>query len=297
MVAPKIIIFGRYGQLGWEAARILPVLGNVTIYDFPEVDFTHPEAVRSLILREQPQIIFNAAAYTNVDKAESDVQTCRLINAITPGVLAEAALTCGAALLHFSTDYVFDGQKSTPYIEIDPPHPLNMYGQCKLEGDLAILQTGAPAWIFRPSWVYSTRQGGFVTKVLEWARKQTTLRIVDDQISNPTWARFLAEAAVLALAQAHGDYAGWCQATRGVYHLAGKGGISRFEWAKAILELDPHPAEQIVQEILPAKSSEFPTPAVRPASNTLDCTHFEQTFHLCIPEWRSTLQLAMDTGG
>jgi dTDP-4-dehydrorhamnose reductase len=241
-----------------------------------------------------PQVIVNAAAYTNVDKAESEAELARQINSVSPGVLAEEARRLGAAFIHYSTDYVFDGCKGAPYTESDVPHPLNVYGQTKLEGEQAVQAAGGAYLILRTSWVYSLRQGGFVTKVLQWAREQETLRVVDDQISSPTWARMLAEATALIIAQGRDDPVGYLTEKAGLYHLAGSGACSRYEWAQAILELDPKKSEQKVQQLLPAKSSAFPTPAERPLVSVLECGKFEKTFGLRLPEWREALKLAIN---
>jgi dTDP-4-dehydrorhamnose reductase len=291
---PRILLLGKNGQLGWEFQRTLATLGEVAAYDWPEIDFAQPEALRALIRQLKPQIIVNAAAYTAVDRAESEPEKCAAINALAPALLAEEARASRAALLHFSTDYVYDGQKGSAYREEDVPHPLNTYGQTKLAGDQAIQQTGGAYWIFRTSWVYSLRRDSFVTKVLEWARRQKTLRIVHDQTGGPTWCRLLAEVSTQALAQGRQDHAGWVAQTAGIYHLAGSGWASRLEWARMILELDPHKEGQAVTELLPAETSEFPTPAVRPLAAAMDCSRFEETFGLRLPRWQTALRLLME---
>lgn len=288
----KILLFGKNGQLGWELQRTLATLGEVQAYDFPDVDFAHPETLRAIVRANDPQIILNAIAYTNVDKAESEPELARLINGASTGVIAEEALRCKVPFLHFSTDYVFDGKKGSTYVEADPTGPLNMYGQSKLEGENAALQVGGDVLILRTSWVYSMRQGGFVTKVLQWSRQQQVLRMVTDQVGNPTWARALAEitAQLLACAKASPD---WLGARRGVYHLAGDGAASRYEWAQAILRLDPQAAQQTVTQMLPALTAEFPTPAERPLFSALDCGRFARSFGLRLPPWQDALQLCM----
>ena len=265
------MLIGKNGQLGWELQRTLATLGEVISYDYPEIDLSKPENLRNIIRNAAPQIIVNAAAYTNVDKAESETELAQRVNAIAPGVMAEEARRLNAAIIHYSTDYVFDGKKGSSYVETDAPDPLNTYGKTKLEGELAVKAAGEAYWIFRTSWVFSLRQGGFVTKVLQWARQQTTLRIVDDQIGSPTWSRMLAEATAQVIAQGRNDPVEYLREKAGLYHLAGAGTASRYEWARAILELDPHREEQVMKELLPAKTSEFPTPAVRPMNTGLDC--------------------------
>ena len=290
----RILLIGRSGQLGWELQRCLAPLGEVVTYDYPEIDLAKPASLPALMRGVNPQVIVNAAAYTNVDKAESEAELARQINSVSPGVLAEEARRLGAAFIHYSTDYVFDGCKGAPYTESDALHPLNVYGQTKLEGEQAVQAVGGAYLVLRTSWVYSMRQGGFVTKVLQWAREQETLHVVDDQISSPTWARMLAEATALIIAQGQNDPVGYLTEKAGLYHLAGSGACSRYEWAQAILELDPKKSEQKVRQLLPAKSSEFPTPAERPLVSVLECGKFEQVFGLRLPEWRGALKLAIN---
>jgi dTDP-4-dehydrorhamnose reductase len=292
----KILLFGKHGQLGWELQRSLQGLGQVLAYDYPEVDFTAPSSLRRLVEDIGPQIVINAAAYTDVDKAESEAERAKLINAEAPALLAEMCRDLGAALIHYSTDYVFDGQTGTPYTENDAPRPLNVYGQTKLDGEGAIFQAGATSLIFRTAWVYSMRRASFVSKVLSWAHSQPEIRIVDDQISNPTWARALAEITTQLLAKAGPDPLPWLSERAGLYHLAGGGFASRQEWAKAILQNDPDQTHQVVQRVLPARSAEFPTVAVRPLFTALDCGKFERTFAVRLPDWELALSLAMKTG-
>jgi dTDP-4-dehydrorhamnose reductase len=285
---------GKIGQLGWELQRTLAPLGTVLALDYPEIDLTKPENLDSLVQEVKPLVIVNATAYTAVDKAENEADIAHAINAVAPGIMAESARKINAGLIHFSTDYVFDGEKGSPYLETDAPNPLGVYGQSKLTGEREIEAVGSPSLIFRTSWVYSLRRGSFVTKVLEWARKQTVLRIVDDQISNPTWCRMLAEITSQLIARAGPDPVGWLGERRGVYHLAGSGYASRLDWAKEIISLDPKKDEQVVEELLAAKTCEFPTPAKRPLFSALNCDLFTETFGFRLPDWRDALKLAME---
>ncbi len=180
-------------------------------------------------------------------------------------------------------------KKARLYLETDATNPLNHYGGSKLEGERLVQQAGGHSLILRTSWVYSLRQGGFVNKVLQWARRQETLRMVTDQVGNPTWCRTLAEITALILARGD-DY---IRERKGLYHLAGSGYASRFEWAQMILELDPQREEQTVKEILPALTSDFPSPTQRPLFSALECTEFTSTFGLCLPAWKDALRLAM----
>ncbi|MEI8133284.1 MAG: dTDP-4-dehydrorhamnose reductase [Leptolinea sp.] len=288
----KILLIGTQGQLGWELVRTLAPLGQVVGLDFPQIDLCDYKNVRNLIGEVKPDLIVNAAAYTNVDKAESEPEKARTINALAVAEMANAASKLGIGLIHYSTDYVFDGAKGSPYVETDNPNPLNVYGATKLEGDEAVINNAKMFWIFRTSWVYSDRVGGFVNKVLEWAHTQEVMRVVSDQVSGPTWCRMLAEATSLAIVMGRKDLPEWMQSTTGLYHLAGGGYASRYEWAKAIIENDPQRQTQTVKDILPAKSADFPTPTRRPLFSALDCTLFADTFGIKLPDWGKALRLA-----
>jgi dTDP-4-dehydrorhamnose reductase len=224
-----------------------------------------------------------------VDHAESEADKAFEVNGEIPGLFAEEAEKLNSFLIHYSTDYVFDGTKGTPYIEGDRTNPLGMYGKSKLAGEEAIKAGNANYLILRTSWVYSRNRNSFVTKVLEWARKQERLSIVSDQVSNPTWARTLADVT----AQLLGKGLDCLIERRGLYHVAGDGYASRLEWAKKIVELDPNKQEQKVREIVPALTSDFPTPAQRPLFSALDCSWFQSTFDIILPKWEDALQRAM----
>lgn len=290
----KILQIGTKGQLGWELLRTCAPLGEVVALDYPDVDLSDSVSLRELVRSVKPDLIINAAAYTNVDKAESEPEKARAINALGPGVLAEEAKKINAVLVHYSTDYVFDGTKGSPYVETDQANPLNVYGQTKLEGEQIIAASGCVNLVLRTSWVYSMRQGGFVNKVLQWAREQEVMRVVDDQISSPTSARMLAEVTALILAQGRDDVYGYLHEKGGLYHCAGGGSCSRYEWAKAILELDPHKEEQVVRDLLPAKSSDFVVAANRPIVSVLDNNNLSNAFSLKQPTWEESLRSTME---
>ncbi len=289
----KILLLGNTGQVGWELNRTLLTLGELVALDYPRIDMADPNSIRSIIREIKPHIIVNATAYTDVDKAESEPKLAMAINGIGPGILAQEAKKLGAGLIHYSTDYVFDGTKGSPYTEEDQPNPINVYGETKLAGEKAVQEVGGTYLIFRTSWVYSLRRPCFVTKVLEWAKTKKELRIVDDQISSPTWARTLAEATAQVIAQGRSDPLGYLAQKKGLYHLAGGGSCSRYEWAKMIMELGSHRHEQTVKEILPALTIDFPTPAQRPLFSALDCSRFERTINLTLPRWQDTLHLSV----
>lgn len=290
----KILQFGTKGQVGWELLRTCAPLGEIVALDYPDVDLSDSGGLRELVRNVKPDIIVNAAAYTNVDKAENEPELARAINATGPAVLAEEAKKINAVLVHYSTDYVFDGAKGSPYVETDATNPLNMYGQTKLEGEQAIAASGCANLVLRTSWVYSMRQGGFVTKVLQWARTQEVMRVVDDQISSPTSARMLAEVTALILGQGREDVFGYLSENGGLYHCAGGGSCSRYEWAKAILEYDPRKEEQVVKELLPAKSTDFAVPANRPMVSVLECDNLFGTFRLRQPTWEECLRITTE---
>lgn len=286
----RILLLAKNGQLGWELHRTLLPLGEVMAVDFPDINLEQPDTYVGIIREFKPTLLVNPAAYTAVDTAETERERAMRINAEAAGILAEEANRLNATLIHYSTDYVFDGKKGAPYTEEDATNPLNMYGLSKLQGEQAIQAAGGGHLIFRTSWVYSMRMvGGFVAKVLEWSRKQPQLRMVTDQVSNPTWARMLAE--ITALLSARGS--GYLHERAGLYHLAGGGYASRYDWAQAILALDPKKEEQIAAEMLPALTADFPTPAERPLFSALDCSKFESTFNLNVPDWKTALELAM----
>jgi dTDP-4-dehydrorhamnose reductase len=292
----RILLFGKNGQLGWELYRTLAALGEVIAYDFPEVDLSVGESFLGVIRSLRPEVIVNAAAYTAVDRAESEVERAFAVNARAPGLMAQEAQALGAALVHYSTDYVFDGRKGSLYIETDAPNPLGVYGRSKLEGERAVEHACHAYLTLRTSWVYSLRGDSFVAKVLQWSRQQPTLRVVDDQIGSPTWARTLAEATAQLLAMGGEDILGWIRERSGLYHLAGDGFASRFEWAQAILRYDPSKEKQVTRQILPARTADFPTPAQRPLFSALDCTKFRDAFGFRLPAWEQTLRLAMGAG-
>jgi dTDP-4-dehydrorhamnose reductase len=285
----KLLLLGNTGQLGWELQRTLQPLGVVIGRDFPEVDLGNSASIIKIVREYRPDVIVNATAYTAVDKAESEPALAQAINGIGPGVLAEEARKLKGLLIHYSTDYVFDGTKGTPYVEADLPNPVNVYGESKLAGEQAVQSVGGDYLIFRTAWVYSMRRDSFVSKVLGWARRNEILRVVDDQVSNPTWARMLAEVTALVLARGKA----YLHERTGLYHLAGGGFASRYAWAQEILKLDPARQEQKVTQLLHALSADFPTPAQRPLFSALDCRKFEQAFDLYLPAWDAAMELAL----
>ena len=291
----KLLLIGNTGQLGWELERCLAPLGEVTAVDFPEFNMANPDNIVDLVDRTKPDGILNASAYTAVDRAETEIELASAVNAVGPGILAEQAKKSGIFCVHFSTDYVFDGTKDSPYTEEDIPNPLSVYGKTKLDGEKAVEQVGGAYLLFRTAWIYSNRRDSFVTKVLTWARKQSVLKLVTDQVSCPTWARFLAEAVSLVIAKSSENPFDYITKNAGLYHLAGDGFTSRYGWGKSILNYDPKSEEQLVTQIQPAVTSEFPTPATRPLNSALNCNKFKTTFGLSLPPWEKALKLAMQS--
>lgn len=285
----NILLFGKGGQVGWELQRSLSVLGNVTALDFDSTehcgDFANPAGVAETVRALRPDVIVNAAAHTAVDKAESEVDFARTLNATTPGAIALEATKLGAWLVHYSTDYVFDGSGSRPWVETDAPAPLSVYGRTKLEGEQMIAQSGARHLILRTSWVYAARGGNFAKTMLRLAQERERLTVIDDQWGAPTGADLLADVtahAIRHLQQRPED--------AGLYHLVAAGETNWNEYAKYVLSVAArHPvAEKIIaKEVAPVPTSAFPTPAVRPHNSRLDTTKLRSTFGLTLPHWQT----------
>lgn len=289
----KIVLIGKNGQLGWEIQRSIAPLGKITALGRDQLDVSDHTAVKNILEELKPDLLINTSAYTDVDQAETQSELATKINSVTPGIMAEVARKTRAVFIHYSTDYVFDGQSAAPYVEADQTNPLNMYGKSKLMGEENIRQAADAYLIFRTSWVYSLRGNSFVNKVLAWSRKNQRLRIVSDQVSSPTWARMLAETTSLVIATRKANLWESMREKSGIYHLAGSGYTSRYEWAQQILANDPNRTGQLVQTIEPVPSGEFSTPATRPLFSALNCEKFSRTFGLRLPDWEESLQLAM----
>jgi len=278
----RILVIGRRGQVGWELRRTLAPLGELVAFDHPDIDLTKPETLRPLVREIKPDLVVNAAAYTAVDKAEDEVETCRAINAGAPRVLAEEAAALGAGFVHYSTDYVYNGRKDGRWVESDTPDPLSVYGLTKLEGDQAIAATGVQHLIFRLQWVWGTRGANFVKTMLKLSREREELKVIDDQVGAPTYSRHIAEASALAVAR-------W-QDQSGIYHLANGGETSWHGFAQAIFEDDPKRSEQIVKSCLPIPTSAYPTKATRPLNSRMDQSKLDRDFGIRMPHWRDALK-------
>jgi dTDP-4-dehydrorhamnose reductase len=284
---PRILLFGRIGQVGYELRRTLSSLGPLTCVDYPEVDFGNPDAICRWINDVKPLVIVNAAAYTAVDKAELELELVQKINAAAPGVMAEAAKKAGALLVHYSTDYVYDGAKTTPYTEQDATGPLGAYGRSKLDGDQAILAVDGNHLIFRLCWVYGARGNNFFLTIRRLAGEREILRVIADQMGSPTWSRMIAETTALALKQVLDEHDFHSQ--RGIYHLCASGQTSWHGFAKAIVEAMP-PEGRKCREVESISTAQYPTQAKRPAYSVMSCEKLETTFGLRLPSWDASLR-------
>lgn len=275
----NILLTGASGQVGRELLRTLAPLGRVLAFDRQALDLTRVDAIRAAIRTVRPDIIVNAAAYTAVDQAEAEADPATAINGRAPGVMAEEARGLGALLVHYSTDYVFDGAKPGPYTEADDPAPLNAYGRSKLAGERAIAASGCRHLIFRTSWVYGLSGRNFLRTIQRLAGEKEELSIVADQIGAPTWSRMIAEATALAL---RGD------PHEGLYHMSCAGATSWHGFAKAILD-----AQGWRGKLVPIPTHDYPMPASRPANSRLDNGKLAADLGLALPDWRESLALCL----
>ncbi|MFC5430186.1 dTDP-4-dehydrorhamnose reductase [Paraburkholderia denitrificans] len=291
---PTILLTGVSGQVGFELMRTLQGLGKVVAADRSVLDLGDMDQIRRVLRDLKPALIVNPAAYTAVDQAESDVATAMRLNAEAPALLAEEAKRLGARIVHYSTDYVFDGTQSAPYVEDDPVNPQNVYGASKLAGEQAVAQCGCDYLIFRTSWVYAARSKNFLRTMLRLGAERDELSIVDDQFGAPTWANTIAALTSNVLAQAMvgaaEDWDSWWNAHSGIYHLTASGDTSWHGFASTIFELSGLDRKPVLK---PIPSAEYPTPAKRPANSRLSCDKLEKVFGLRAPDWRDALQLCM----
>ena len=276
----KILLTGRTGQIGWELERRLAPLGEMVALDRTGLDLARPESVGPVVHSIRPDLIVNAAGYTAVDRAESETQACFAINAESVGELARQAAQLGALLVHYSTDYVFDGAKRSPYVETDSTAPRNAYGRSKLQGESQILSSGCRHLILRTSWVYASRGTNFVQTMLRLARERPQLRVVDDQFGAPTWARDIAGATLAALDQP--------RAAEGLYHVASGGVTTWCELARSILALSG-----LDTPVVAIPTSEYPTAAARPSYSVLDSGAFERATGFQIGPWAERLGVCL----
>jgi dTDP-4-dehydrorhamnose reductase len=292
----KILLLGKDGQVGWELQRALSPLGQLHALGRQEADFQNLEHLRTLVQRIEPQVIVNAAAYTAVDKAESEPDVAQCINAEAPRVLAEEAARQNAWLIHYSTDYVFNGEKSTPYAEDDPTGPLSVYGRTKLQGEQAIRQAQGKHLIFRTSWVYAARGGNFAKTMLRLAKERDELRVIADQFGAPTSAELIADITALALYRvSRTNEAG--SILSGTYHLSAAGHTTWHGYAQYVLELARTrgiPLKTDAASVHAIPTSAYPTPAARPKNSRMNTAKLTNTFNLHPPDWRFHVQRLMD---
>lgn len=290
----KILLFGRNGQLGWELNRSLQPLGEIVVLDIEEVDFSEPESLRQIVQDESPDVICNAVAYTAVDKAEEDEELALKINGVAPGVLAEEALKLGALLIHYSTDYVFDGTKTSPYVETDEPNPINAYGRTKLAGELAVQSSGCDYLILRTSWVYASRANNFMLTMLKLAQEREELSIVSDQIGAPTTARLIADTTILCVQQVMKERIAGIFSSD-LYHLTASGHTSWHGFTKEIVNLANNRLNMSlkIKEINAIPTTDYPTPAKRPMNSQLELTKLESIFTLKMPDWKESLSICI----
>ncbi len=286
----KILLTGKNGQVGWELQRALAPLGEVVAVDRQVFDLASPDSIRAVIREVKPQLIVNPAAYTAVDKAESEPELAHAVNAVAPGVMAEEAKRLGAVLVHYSTDYVFDGGKESAYTEEDRTSPCNVYGKTKLAGEEAVQDSGAAHIILRTSWVYGARGKNFLLTMLRLAREREELKIVADQIGAPTWSRMIAEVTSQILSRRIGHW----RELAGLYHLSAGGSTSWHGFASRIVELGAIPTKP---RIVPIPSTEYPLPAARPKNSILSNAKLAAAFGLSLPDWEESLRLCMDRDG
>ena len=288
----RILLFGSTGQVGWELHRSLQPLGQVRAANRGEADFSEPETLRGLIREYQPHVIVNAAAYTDVDMAERDFSVAHCINARAPHVIADEAARLGALVVHYSSDYVFDGTKEQPYSEEDEPNPLNVYGESKIAGDRAIQSSGCRYIILRTSWIYSSHRSNFLLKILNLAEKQEELRVVTDQVGTPTSARLIAAATACCLYRVIKDSDIYPNLL-GLFNLTAGGSTSRFGFANEIINGVQATQKNCHKRCVPvsAQSETVPAVALRPKNAQLNCRRFIQAFDLTLPDWRQDLTL------
>lgn len=284
----KILLFGKNGQVGWELQRSLASLGELVALDHDSKDycgdFTNPDGLAQTVRNVEPDIIVNAAAHTAVDKAEGEPELARAINALAPGVLAQEARRSNAWLVHYSTDYVFDGSGQQPWRETDKTAPLSVYGATKLEGEQLIRESGCRHLIFRTSWVYAARGGNFAKTMLRLAQERDALKVIDDQFGAPTGAELLADVTAHAIRTALQK-----PDVSGLYHLVAGGETSWHGYASYVLDFARHagiPLKVAPDAIQPVQSTAFPTPAKRPHNSRLDCAKLCSAFDINLPAWQ-----------
>jgi dTDP-4-dehydrorhamnose reductase len=291
----RLLVTGANGQVGWELSRSLNALGDVVALDRQQCDLSQPQRLPDLIRDVKPDVIVNAAGYTAVDQAEREEQLATTVNGTAVGVIADEARRAGALLVHYSTDYVFDGAKATPYTEDDAPRPINAYGRSKLVGENAIRDIAGAHVILRTSWLYAARGHNFVHTVLRLARQREELRIVTDQVGAPTWARDVAGATARLVAAAGRERTAG-HFPPGIFNLTASGATSWHGFAEAILREARQNGligAQHQPRLHPIRSEDYPAPAARPKNSRLDCDRIRSRFGIALPDWKQSLALCL----
>lgn len=284
----KVVVTGKTGQLGHALESVLQPLGDVVATDRSRIDLSQPDTIRAAIRALKPDLIVNAAAYTAVDNAENEPEHAQAVNGTAPGILAEEAKRLGSVLIHYSTDYVFDGTNDAPYTEGDPTRPINTYGRTKLAGEEAIQQVGGKHVILRTSWLYSNRGSNFLRTMLRLASEGKQLRVVDDQVGCPTWVGWVARATVTIAREMRSPDA--LPSLTGLYHLSSRGETSWYGFAQALLNRYGYGRT----DVIPVSTNEYDPPAPRPTYSVLATEKVESTFGLLIPSWQEQLEAAHD---
>lgn len=293
----RILLTGARGQVGWELRRTLSTLGEVIATDAEQLDLANPDAITRMVRESRPDLIVNPAAYTAVDKAEQERDLAMRINGIAPGILADEAREIGALLVHFSTDYVFDGRKQDAYTEDDAPNPLNVYGASKLAGEQAVTASGAAHLILRTSWVYGLRGNNFLRTMLRLGSERRELRVVDDQAGAPTWSRMLAIATAQILSPLTVSAPGVRErfgAAGGIYHLSAGDRTTWCGFARAIFAEATKRTGCQIPELIPIPTADYPTPAARPRNSVLSNEKVARRFGVRMAPWTTALSLCME---
>lgn len=294
----RILLLGKNGQVGWELQNALAHLGNVNALGHTDLDLLNHSELRQYVQGYKPDVIVNAAAYTDVNRAESEPEHAMKVNGIVPGILAEEAKRARAIYMDYSTDYVFNGIKRSPYVEEDEAAPLNVYGKTKLAGEQAIQAAGGAYFIIRTSWVYGMRGKNFLLTILRLASEGKTLRIVNDQSGCPTYCKAIAEttASILAMLLHTNDWYDQAKAVSGIYHYASSGIATWFDFARAILESDPQKGTHLIPELIPISTDEYPTPSPRPHYSVLSTNKLRHQFGISPLSWEEQLKLCWEDG-
>jgi dTDP-4-dehydrorhamnose reductase len=298
--ALKIVVVGRHGQIAWDLQRSLPAVGSVSAVGRPQIDLADPDSIRKMIREFEPSVLVNAAAYTAVDQAEAEPELAMKVNCEAPQIMAEEMKRLNGLFITYSSDYVFDGDKASPYTESDPPHPLNVYGASKLAGDSALESVGGSYLVFRTSWVYAARGKNFLRTIMRLARERDELRVVDDQIGAPTLSKDIAQATLEVFQQLARKSCSPAEALgdrRGVCNMTSQGSVSWYGFAVAIVEemgRDIMNGDKPLATVIPISTNECPTRAIRPKNSRLSTEKLRRVFGVELPDWRTSLVKVME---